>query len=142
MGRGRWGRGQKGGEEGQEEGGFHRKDVMKCLGGHMECLGGMRLQSFLTLFTRATPGTPASNTINALHIWFLLVLFTQCSTGTASSFTRIAIIVEKSHWIILFAHWTIIMNCIFIYRFTNEAAPTQAYIVHCKIYTAVLWVTL
>ena len=26
---------------------------------HMECLGGMRLQSF-TLFTRATPGTPAS----------------------------------------------------------------------------------
>ena len=35
-------------------------DVMKCLGGHMECLGGVRLQSFLTLFTRATPGTPAS----------------------------------------------------------------------------------
>ena len=29
---------------------------------HMECLGGMRLQSFLmvTLFTRATPGNPAS----------------------------------------------------------------------------------
>ena len=29
---------------------------------HMECLGGMMLQSFLmvTLFTRATPGTPAS----------------------------------------------------------------------------------
>ena len=40
---------------------------------HMECLGGMRLQSFLTngyfvypckkkptVFTRATPGTPAS----------------------------------------------------------------------------------
>ena len=34
---------------------------MKCLGGHMECLGGMRLQSFLTLLTRATPGTPASS---------------------------------------------------------------------------------
>ena len=33
---------------------------MKCLGGHMECLGGTRLQIFLTLFTRATPGTPAS----------------------------------------------------------------------------------
>ena len=33
---------------------------MKCLGGHMECLGGMRLQIFLTLFTRATPGTPSS----------------------------------------------------------------------------------
>ena len=32
----------------------------------MECLGGMMLQSFLmvTLFTRATPGTPASHTIN------------------------------------------------------------------------------
>ena len=27
---------------------------------HMSCLGGMRLQSFLTLFTHATPGTPAS----------------------------------------------------------------------------------
>ena len=27
---------------------------------HMECLGGMMLQSCLTLFTRATPGTPAS----------------------------------------------------------------------------------
>ena len=29
---------------------------------HMECLGGMMLQSFLmvTLFTRATSGTPAS----------------------------------------------------------------------------------
>ena len=32
-------------------------DIMKCLGGHMECLGGMRLQ---TLFTHATLGTPAS----------------------------------------------------------------------------------
>ena len=27
---------------------------------HMECLGGMRLQVFKTLFTCATPGTPAS----------------------------------------------------------------------------------
>ena len=35
-------------------------DMMKCLGGHMELLGGMRLQSFLTLFTCATPGTPSS----------------------------------------------------------------------------------
>ena len=38
-------------------------DMTKCLGGHMECLGGIRLQSFLTLFTRATPGTPARNSI-------------------------------------------------------------------------------
>ena len=30
---------------------------------HMECLSGMRLQSFLTLFTLATPGTPASLSI-------------------------------------------------------------------------------
>ena len=30
----------------------------------MKCLGGMRLQFFLTLFTRATPGTPASNSNN------------------------------------------------------------------------------
>ena len=29
-------------------------------GKHIECLGGMRLQFFLTLFTRAAPGTPAS----------------------------------------------------------------------------------
>ena len=34
--------------------------VMPGWGGHMECLGGIRLQFFLTLFTRATPGTPAS----------------------------------------------------------------------------------
>ena len=26
----------------------------------MKCLGGRRLQFFLTLFARATPGTPAS----------------------------------------------------------------------------------
>ena len=59
-GRGRQGRGQRGGEKkGHEERGF-QMDMMKCLGGHVECLGGMRLQSFLTLFTRATPGTPAS----------------------------------------------------------------------------------
>ena len=36
---------------------------------HMECLGGMMLQSFLmvTLFTRATPGTPASIIIKSMH---------------------------------------------------------------------------
>ena len=59
-GRGKRGRGQRGGEKkGHKERGF-QMDMMKCLGGHVECLGGMRLQSFLTLFTRATPGTPAS----------------------------------------------------------------------------------
>ena len=30
-------------------------------GKHMECLGEMRLQFFLTLLTRATPGTSASD---------------------------------------------------------------------------------
>ena len=49
-----------GGEEGARGEEILQMDVMKCLGGHMECLGGMKLQSFLTLFTRATPGTPAS----------------------------------------------------------------------------------
>ena len=46
--------------KGHEEGGISQMDSYKCLGGHMECLGGTRLRSFLTLFTRATPGTPAS----------------------------------------------------------------------------------
>ena len=58
MGSGRWGSWQRGGaEEGARGGGISH---VKCLGGHMECLGGTRLQIFLTLFTRATPGTPAS----------------------------------------------------------------------------------
>ena len=34
----------------------------------MKCLGEMRLQSFLTLFTRATPGTPASLDINLVIV--------------------------------------------------------------------------
>ena len=58
--KGRWGSWQRGGgEQGARGGGISQMD-MKCLGGHMECLCGMRLQSFLTLFTRAMPGTPAS----------------------------------------------------------------------------------
>ena len=57
--RGRRGSWQRGGaEEGARGGGISH---MKCFGGHMECLGGTRLQIFLTLFTRATPGTPASH---------------------------------------------------------------------------------
>ena len=57
----RQGKGQMGGgEEGARGEEISQMDMMKCLDGHMECLGGMRLQSFLTLFTRATPGTPAS----------------------------------------------------------------------------------
>ena len=52
-------RGQGRGEEGARGGEISQMDMVKCLDGHMECLGGMRLQSFLTLFTRATPGTPA-----------------------------------------------------------------------------------
>ena len=53
-GRGRWERGQRGGgEEGARGEGISQMDKMKRM-------GGMRLQNFLTLFTRATPGTPAS----------------------------------------------------------------------------------
>ena len=44
-----------GGEEGVRGEGISQTDMMKCL-------GGRRLQSFLTLFTRATPGTSASFT--------------------------------------------------------------------------------
>ena len=50
---------------------------MKCLGGHMECLCETRLQSFLTLFTRATPGTPAS-THHKRHCQKLLYNFYEC----------------------------------------------------------------
>ena len=65
MGRGQQERGDSKGANGRGEEGargeeISQMDMMKCLGGHMECLGGMRLQSFLTLFTRATPGTLAS----------------------------------------------------------------------------------
>ena len=51
MGKGRWAKGQRGeGEEGARRGGgvISQMDMMKCLGGHLECLGGKRLQSFLT----------------------------------------------------------------------------------------------
>ena len=49
-------RGQRGGgEEGARGEGISQMDMMKCLGGHMECLCGMRLQSFLTLFTHDGP---------------------------------------------------------------------------------------
>ena len=50
-------------KKGHKEGGISQMD-MKCLGGHMECLGGTRLESFLTLFTCATPGTTASKQIS------------------------------------------------------------------------------
>ena len=73
-GDGKWGEGD--GEVGNREGatergqagrwrcgrGISQMDIMKYLGGHMECLGGIRLQRFLTFvyIPRATPGTPAS----------------------------------------------------------------------------------
>ena len=68
-----------GGEEGARGWEISQMDMMKCPGGHMECFGGMRLQSFLTLFTRATPGSPASMLLfvaicifSFYHIMFLL----------------------------------------------------------------------
>ena len=43
---------------------------------HMECLCGMRLQSF-TLFTRATPGTPASIYIYIYIYMYILTVYTK-----------------------------------------------------------------
>ena len=60
IGRGMTGRGQWGGEMGRVATGREGKEGGK----HIECLGLMRLQFFLTLFTRATPGTPASSNYN------------------------------------------------------------------------------
>ena len=68
IGRGQWGEGggQRGGGQqggGDGEGGNGLGEMRregKDGGKHIECLGGMRLQFFLTLLTRATPGTSAS----------------------------------------------------------------------------------
>ena len=59
MGRGRWGGGNMKGEMGKWAKGWGRKRA-RGEGIMMKSLDAMRLQSFLTLFTRATPGTPAS----------------------------------------------------------------------------------
>ena len=77
MGRGQQegGDGEAGKEEGQKK--YSRgggNSHMKCLGGHMECLSGTRLRSFFTLFTHATPGTPANIFIN-LSIGISLTVF-------------------------------------------------------------------
>ena len=53
---GKMGKGQQGGGDGEGPKGREGKDGGK----HIECLGGIRLQFFVTLFTRATLGTPAS----------------------------------------------------------------------------------
>ena len=50
------GRGRRGKRRGDFTDGYHEMPRWT----YMECLGGMRLQSFLTLFTHATPGAPAS----------------------------------------------------------------------------------
>ena len=73
MGKGRLGEGNGEREEGNGEGGNREGEMGmggnwvgemgregKDGGKHIECLGGMRLQFFLTLLTRATPGTSAS----------------------------------------------------------------------------------
>ena len=59
-GEGARGRGRRGGGKGEGE---KKVQEERDFTDMMKCLGGMRLQSFLTLFTRATPGTPASNNI-------------------------------------------------------------------------------
>ena len=67
MGRWRWGKWEGGDGEGAtkvETGklakGRGRRRGKRRGSSHMKCLGETRLQIFLTLFTRATPGTPAS----------------------------------------------------------------------------------
>ena len=63
------GEGETGREEGNGEGEMGRVATGregKEEGKHIECLGGMRLHFFLTLFTRATLGTPASSYYNSL----------------------------------------------------------------------------
>ena len=65
-GKGRWGGGNEGGDgevgkgegqkKGQEEGGISH---MKCFGGHMECLGGTRLQIFLDFVYPCNAGYPS-----------------------------------------------------------------------------------
>ena len=71
------GRGRRGGGkgEGKKKGQEERVSQMDM----MKCLGGMRLQSFLTLFTRATPGTPASHMIKDMKLLL-------CSTGQKSHY--------------------------------------------------------
>ena len=60
-GKGRWRGGQQGGRDGEGSNGVVEIGREAKDGGkHIECLGGMRLQFFLTLLTRATPGTSAS----------------------------------------------------------------------------------
>ena len=85
---------RRGGKEGARGGWISQMDMMKYLGGpgyrvelqvdrmpgaieamvftdshkHMECLGGMRSQSFVTLFTCATPGNPASGPQSDLQV--------------------------------------------------------------------------
>ena len=65
-GEGETGRGRQGGGDGEGDDGEGEMRIGatggegKEEGKHIECLGGMRVQFFLTLCTCATPGTPAS----------------------------------------------------------------------------------
>ena len=63
MGRGRWGGGNRRGRRGSGQRGRGEKGAQEGISQRdkMKRLDGMRLQSFLTLFTIATPGTPANN---------------------------------------------------------------------------------
>ena len=95
MRRGRWGgcngkkemwKGEKGGgrlmvggEEGARGWRISQMDMMKCPGGHMECFGGMRLQNFLTLFTRATPVFQLVIIIINIIIIIIIIIFINFS---------------------------------------------------------------
>ena len=87
MGRGEMGRGNRKGQMGKGAKGRGRRwgkrrgdftdGYDEMLGGHMECLGGKKLQFFLTLFTHATPGTPASLSILIKQVIVYLFIYFQ-----------------------------------------------------------------
>ena len=74
-----------GGEEGVKEG-ISQTDMMKCL-------GGRRLQSFLTLFTRATPGTSASIHYNE-YAFHDLNVQTKSPNNTLDNYIKLVSYIE------------------------------------------------
>ena len=58
--KGRRGRGQRlGGRGGSRGDWISQMDMMKCLGGHMECLGGMRVTEFSDFVYPCNAGYPS-----------------------------------------------------------------------------------
>ena len=62
---------------------------------HMECLVGTRLQNFLTLFTRATLGTPASILIKQVIV-YLSVRSPMAGQTTRPNGLKFVLLASKS----------------------------------------------